>query len=376
MTNTNDFSKKDMEDIITDIDSKKEGFSISGAREEVMLDRFALPFYKFIDNAVFENTKKKSNANYGYGYGSNNYNYSAYLNFILKNKDIFDFTWSTFNMGNKISLIERFIFVYKNYFNVAIKGSLYVGSTSKDEPSSIALSYIIKNCQTEIGETPLQIKQFFEAVEKKFPGKDLVNSNCISLELDKIIAYVVNGTFHENINIVELYDLSIKKLEDAKLKSDKDNFYRASIDIEFLKDINSVVFRNHYVIDSEWKRLDKGEGFLERRRKYVHFIMRNGIPTPLMVNDISSQGFDSLKIAYLEEVKHGAVNTEDEDLMLSDIIKVASSAKSLDNIGQDGATSLKFLLNKKSSIAIPLLSSAQGNKICKDLLKQHFEKLK
>ena len=89
MTNTNDFSKKDMEDIITDIDSKKEGFSISGAREEVMLDRFALPFYKFIDNAVFENTKKKSNANYGYGYGSNNYNYSAYLNFILKNKDSF-----------------------------------------------------------------------------------------------------------------------------------------------------------------------------------------------------------------------------------------------------------------------------------------------
>jgi hypothetical protein len=235
---------------------------------------------------------------------------------------------------------------------------------------------MVKNSQSEVGETNIQMKQFFEALEKRFPGKELVNSTFIAQDLDKIVAYVINGTFHKNVNIVELYDAAIKRLHTSKENQDISGGQKASSDIEFLRNINAVIDRNHYIIDSEWKRLDKGEGYLERRKKYVDFIMRNGIPTPLIINDISSQGFDSLKITYLESVKSGAIDNEDKDLMISDVVKVASSLKSLESITNDGRASLKFLLDKKSSIAIPLLSAAHKNSLCKDLLKQHFEKLK
>jgi hypothetical protein len=366
--------RKDIIEIITDIDSRKEGFSISQSMEEVMQDRFANPFYKFIDHTVFENSKKISKQQYGYY--SNNHNYISYLNFILKNKEVFDFTWNMFEMGNKISLIERFMFVYKNYFSSVINSPLYVGSSSKDESASIALDAMVRNSQSEVGETNIQMKQFFEALEKRFPGKELVNSTFIAQDLDKIVVYVINRTFHKNVNIVELYDTAIKRLHTSKENQDVSGVQKASSDIEFLRNINAVIDRNHYIIDSEWKRLDKGEGYLERRKKYVDFIMRNGIPTPLIINDISSQGFDSLKITYLESVKSGAINNEDKDLMISDVVKVASSLKSLESITNDGRASLKFLLDKKSSIAIPLLSAAHRNNLCKDLLKQHFEKLK
>ncbi len=363
-------SFSDIDNIIEEIDSKKEGYKLRGSKEEIMSSAFAEPFYKMIDFTVFANQRKKNNQ-FGYSY-SNNY---AQLDFILKNSTILDFVWGTFSVPDKRSLVERVLQVYKLNFLSVIGGPLYVGSKSKEISLSTALSKIKAASELEVGETTIQLKNFFTLLEDKFPGNDLVLSENIHLDVDKIAVYIINGTFYENVKLDELYDNFIERLKNT---SSSNNYHtKANIiqGIEFLRGMNALTSRSSHIIDSEWKRLDKGEGYLERRRSYVESVMKNGMPTPLITNDIASQGFDSLKLLYIENIKPNAVKNESEDILISDISKVMSSIKSLESLGNDGATALKFMLEKKPSITIPLLSSAPNNRLCKNLLKEHFDKV-
>jgi len=357
-------SKLIFQEIISKIDSEKKDFALGNiSKEEAMNIGFAQPLHHIIESIVFDSFSSQKK----FGFNQPKY---EYYDLLISDQKLFDFAWCVLSTDKKEALIKRF-------FNSAISnlwaflGSKhYAGFDLNMSGDSTLLKVVEKR-----NPSNMQIKQFCDILQKKFSIDDMLEIG-IDGNREIIISYIVNGSFYDNFDIVDVYNKAVKTLNLYAYSVISKEYVNASSNLSFILNLNALVYRNEYIFDSEWKRIERGEGFLNRRMQNISFVMNNGSLTDFIYNEVKNQGFDSLKISYISNINSATqkyCSEEQMNLITDNIIGVISTIKTLVNVNNRHRYALSLALNRKPSIMVPLLSNSSSNMVCKDLLKNHFK---